>query len=187
MTRDRPHGCAGVPLAALRDADGHQQVQTGFPLLEAGQRRGERITVFDARLRDLAGESLGDFGGLGDATPFCDQTGNVGARGEEASASESLDAKSNRCFGHRVAEVASFRRNGFPQVGDGTVLLLSTILLRMHLAAARCRVGVAGTGRSNAGPGLARRGCRGLHRRPTQPERRLRALGNARVVAGDGR
>ena len=40
------------------------------------------------------------------------------------------------------------RRNGFPQVGDGTVLLLSTILLRMHLAAARCRVGVAGTGRA---------------------------------------
>lgn len=69
-----------------------------------------------ARLGDLPGESLGDFGGLGDAAPFRDQTGNVGARGEEACAGQSLYAKSNRCFGHRVAEVASFRRNGSPIV-----------------------------------------------------------------------
>ena len=102
-------------LAGLRDADGHQQIEPGLRLLKPGQRGGEWITVLDARLGDLPGESLGDFGGFGDAAPFCDQTGNVRARGEEASTGQSLDVKSNRYFGHRVAEVASFRRGGSPK------------------------------------------------------------------------
>lgn len=121
---------AGVSLGALRDADGHQQIQPGFRLLKPGQRGGEWITVLDARLGDLPGESLGDFGGLGDAAPFRDQTGNVGARGEEACAGQSLYVKSNRCFGHRVAEVASFRRNGSPKLWGGTAPPLYAILLR---------------------------------------------------------
>lgn len=115
-TATGPVACRSVS-GALRDADGHQQIQPGFRLLKPGQRGGEWITVLDARLGDLPGESLSDFGGLGDAAPFCDQTGNIGARGEEACAGQSLYVKSNRCFGHRVAEVASFRRNGSPKCG----------------------------------------------------------------------
>ena len=154
---------AGVSSGALRNADGHQQIQPGFRLLKPGQRGGEWITVLDARLGDLPGESLSDFGGLGDAAPFCDQTGNIGARGEEASAGQSLDVKSNRCVGHRVAEVASCRRCGSPKWG--TERCCSS--LRFYRDAP-CHGSIPSLrsqerGSAGAGPKLAGRGCRGLH------------------------
>ena len=48
----------------------------------------------------LPGESLGDFGGFGDAAPLGHQAWNVGARGEESAASQSFDVESNRRFVH---------------------------------------------------------------------------------------
>ena len=65
-----------------------------------GESGWQRVPVLDARLGDLPGESLGDFGGFGDAAPLCHQAWNVGARGEESAAGQSFDVESNRRFVH---------------------------------------------------------------------------------------
>ena len=60
-----------------------------------------RVSVFDARLGDLPGESLGDLGGFGDAAPLRHQAWNLDARGEESAAGQFLDVKPNRRVVHR--------------------------------------------------------------------------------------
>ena len=95
---DSPSASRRVP--ALRHADRHQQVQPGLRLAEMGQGGWQRVPVLDARLGDLPGESLGDFGGFDDAAPLCHQAWNVGARGEESASGQSFDVESNRRFVH---------------------------------------------------------------------------------------
>ena len=181
-TRDRPHGCAGVPLAALRDADGHHQVQSGFPAPGGGSAQA----AADHRARCTTRRSSGRVPGrfrwprrrYALLRPDRERRGSWrGSLRQPVARCEVESLLRSSCRGG--CELPS--RNGFPQVGDGTVLLLPTILLRMHLAAARCRVGLAGTGRADAGPGLAGRGCRGRRRR------RRRRAGAAHAGPGAGR
>ena len=70
--------------------------------------------MLDARLGDLPSESLGDFGGLGDAAPFRDQAWNIDARGEKTAVGQYLDVKSDRCFVHVSVSVED------PRVGVQT-------------------------------------------------------------------
>ena len=115
--RDRPHRTDEVrwpwPIAAgrlgsgvaarpaLRHAHGHEQVEPDFGFVEMGQCGWQRVPVLDARLRDLAGEPLGDFGGLRDGAPLGHEAWNIRARGQESAVGQLLDVEPDRCFAHR--------------------------------------------------------------------------------------
>ena len=75
---------------------------------QISQRWRERVAVLDARLGDLSGKSLGNFSSLGDAAPFCNQAGHIGACGEKTTSAQCLDVESNRCFVRVLVPASDF-------------------------------------------------------------------------------
>jgi len=83
---------------ALADPYGHQQVQWAFTKL--GERRRERIAVFNAGLDDLARQPLSDLDSFHEAAPLGDQAGNVRTGGDVPTFVQSLDVQPKGCFVH---------------------------------------------------------------------------------------
>ena len=96
--------------AALRHADGYQQVQPEIGLEEMGQSGRQRVPVRDARLGDLPNQSLGNSGGFDNAAPLCHHARNIDTGGQESAAGQLLDVESNRRFVHPTDGVPGFYR-----------------------------------------------------------------------------
>ena len=117
------------------------------------------VAVFNARLCDLPGESLGGFGGFGDAASLGHEAWNIFSCDQVSAARQLFDVDPDGCFVHRVGGVVDV---SLGELGVSLMLLRAPPLARSdgsgrftatdrRLAAGdRLEVGVSGSGRMSS-------------------------------------